>query len=194
MARSVWSDLLGTHRFWLVDVVPSATWPFYVLGAPLAGFASITAPEVTLEVDPVAQVNSMWPTPIYTGASCGPITLIRGCRAYDDSFWQWCKRAIQGVDVVPRDLLLIQYGGVGTHLPGDPGFPAPPAPWQALGFFPARAWVLWSCIPSRYKAAGDFDASAAGVSMMEIDLQPHAFTELCTPVEVILAQDLAARA
>ena len=46
-------DLLQTNRFWLVDTVPSSTFPFFVLGAPIMGFQSITMPEITLETDEI---------------------------------------------------------------------------------------------------------------------------------------------
>jgi hypothetical protein len=37
--------------------------------------------------------------------------------------------------------------------------------------------ILGNCIPTRYKAGTDLDAMAGDVSIMELDIQPHAVTE-----------------
>jgi phage tail-like protein len=35
---------------------------------------------------------------------------------------------------------------------------------------PAKAWILYGCIPTRYEAASDFDASSGAVSMQELEI------------------------
>ena len=35
---------------------------------------------------------------------------------------------------------------------------------------PGRAYMLFDCLPVRYKAAGDFDANSVGISLEELDL------------------------
>jgi len=43
---------------------------------------------------------------------------------------------------------------------------------------PAKAWLLCDCIPTRYKAASDFDAMSSAVSLQEIDFEYERFEEI----------------
>jgi phage tail-like protein len=43
---------------------------------------------------------------------------------------------------------------------------------------PAKGWILRSCKPTRYKVAGDFDASSSDVSLQELDLVMEDFEEV----------------
>lgn len=43
---------------------------------------------------------------------------------------------------------------------------------------PAKAWMLRHCLPTRYKAASDFDATSGEVSLQELDVQPEYFDEI----------------
>jgi hypothetical protein len=43
---------------------------------------------------------------------------------------------------------------------------------------PGRAWILYKCIPTKYKAGSDFDASSGDISIQECELQPHDICEL----------------
>ena len=180
MPRSRIADLLQSHRFWLMDIVPSATYPFFVLGSPILGFQSITAPEFTAEVDEIKQLNSMFKRSVYSGGSVGPITLMRGVRGYDDTMWEWMHRAIKGMESTNRHLLLIHYMNVSTeHMPAglSDAAPIPSDAWDYTSFVPGKAWMLWDAIPTRYKGATDFDAMTGDVSIAEMDIQPWAMTE-----------------
>jgi len=44
--------------------------------------------------------------------------------------------------------------------------------------FPAKAWKLKKCLPSRWKAGSDFDATSGEVSIAELELAPHRIEEL----------------
>jgi phage tail-like protein len=189
-------DMLQTHRFWLLDLVPSSVFPFFVLGSPMYGFASISAPEITLETREIVQLNSMWKQHAYSGGACGAITLTRGARYNDDTFYDWTKRAMRGSDQVKRTLLLIHYTGLNAgqvaysaYKANNAGtsktasdfsidLPAPLDTWESALQIPGRCWILWGCLPTRYKAGSDFDATSAEVSMMELELQPHAVEEI----------------
>ena len=48
----------------------------------------------------------------------------------------------------------------------------------AFAGIPARAWMLRGCIPTRYKASADFDATSSEVSMMELDFEVDHFEEI----------------
>lgn len=44
--------------------------------------------------------------------------------------------------------------------------------------FPAKAWILRKCLPTRWKAGGDFDAMSGDISIAELGLQPHRIEEV----------------
>lgn len=50
-------------------------------------------------------------------------------------------------------------------------------PFQFAMRVPARAWVLRDCIPVRYRAGSDFDASSGQVSIQELEVQPEYIEE-----------------
>jgi len=43
---------------------------------------------------------------------------------------------------------------------------------------PAKAWVLYGCIPKRYKASSDFDATSGSVSIQELEVDLEYVDEL----------------
>ena len=47
---------------------------------------------------------------------------------------------------------------------------------------PGRAWMLMNCLPTRYKAATDFDALGSEISLMELTIKPQIVTELNTGI------------
>jgi hypothetical protein len=71
-----------------------------------------------------------------------------------------------------RHLLLIHFTSIG-HTNDDIGVGA----WEAAAFLPGKAWLLWDCVPTRYKAGTDFDGKGGEVSIAELDIQPWAMTE-----------------
>ena len=50
-------------------------------------------------------------------------------------------------------------------------------PFEFATRIPARAWLLHDCLPVRYKAASDFDASNASISLQELEVQPEHIEE-----------------
>ena len=44
-------------------------------------------------------------------------------------------------------------------------------PFEFAARIPAKAYLLYGCIPSRYKAGSDFDATSGDVSIQELELQ-----------------------
>lgn len=43
---------------------------------------------------------------------------------------------------------------------------------------PAKAWMLYNCVPSRYKAGSDLDAAAGDVSINQLDIEVEYFDEI----------------
>lgn len=51
-------------------------------------------------------------------------------------------------------------------------------PADVAAHVPARAWMLYDCIPTRFKSGGDFDAKNGDVSIAELDIQPEMIEEI----------------
>lgn len=51
-------------------------------------------------------------------------------------------------------------------------------PFEFAARLPAKAWMLYGCVPTRYKSGSDFDAMSSDVSMMELELTVDAFDEI----------------
>lgn len=51
-------------------------------------------------------------------------------------------------------------------------------PFEFAPRLPAKAWMLHGCLPTRYKAAGDFDASSGALSMSELSIAVDFFEEI----------------
>jgi len=51
-------------------------------------------------------------------------------------------------------------------------------PFELTPRLPAKAWVLYGCLPTRYKSGGDFDASDSSISIQELELAVEYWDEL----------------
>jgi len=66
---------------------------------------------------------------------------------------------------------------IGTSI----GFSAtgkPLGPFEFAPRIPAKAWMLYGCVPSRYKSAGDFDATDGAISIQELEIAVESWDEL----------------
>lgn len=82
------------------------------------------------------------------------------------------------------------FGGGATAAAASIGFTAagaPLGPFEVAPRLPAKAWVLYGCVPSRYKAAGDFDATDGGISIQELELAVESWDELSLGTEAAVA-------
>lgn len=259
--RPVLADRLLTNSFWLMDIAPLEALAVPVL-TPLFGFSSITAPEITADVEEIREGNWYYPKKVVKSGNVGNITLQRGATFYDADFYRWMIAALQGdtqalqsrtyglattfatADLnaldgdtnaragltasliaatiagalgfpriggptYRRDMLLIQYF---ARSPLEPALTASlfasagaistlgslvlaqvslaavttgrsvtsdgNALVEASQRLPARSWMLRGCVPVRYKAGGDFDASASEVSIQELEMAVEDIEEL----------------
>ena len=195
MARPRVSDLFQNYPFWLVDVSPSVRPPFVTLGGPLYGFSEISHPEITVDQARIAQLNQSFPDYTFMGASTGSITLKRGARFYDSSFFIWVDRYIQGEDSSERNLLLIHFMGqafpdsnearVAGGISLGPNF-------VEIVRVPGKAWMLWGCKPIRWSAGQGLDARSGEVTVNELDVQPVSVDEFSLdPFRVLDASGVA---
>ena len=160
---------------------------------PVFSFQSITAPEISLETEDFAEGNYYFKRHLISGGEISNITLQRGASFYDAEFWNWITAAVKGeiASLIPprmgghrRNLLLVQYTGYSLSSLGNAADESTDGGAMLSGiadlaevfnfgqaaWIPARAWMLFGCLPNRYKVAGDFDATAGEVSIMELDL------------------------
>ena len=192
MARLRFLDHLQTYAFHLADVTPSLAPPFFSLGmgAPVS-FSQCSMPEITLEVESFRQLCSMYQTHVVSAASVGPISLSRGVLSVDSTLYRWINRSIMGSDRVHRDLCLLHASSMAPlhnigseYKEGDGITPANNsvklgADAGAYGMFRAlgKGFILHNCVPTRYKAGTDLDATSGEVSIAELEIQPEFVTE-----------------
>lgn len=173
MARSRLDDLLQVHTFWLMDVVPTIQPPFFVFDGSM-GFESVTAPEITLSETEIEDGNALVKRVVVGKGSVSKITLRRGVRYWDTEFWSWLSDAMRGKASPRKTLALLHLHKVGKTI-------APSALFMGLsdqGYAVGRAWLLFNCLPSRYKAGSDFDAKGSEVSIAELDVTYEGFEEV----------------
>ena len=178
MARSRLLDLLQDYPFFLADVSVSKRPPFFVLGEGLLGFSACSSPELTLDTEDVVQYHSNYKVPYYTGASVSPITLQRGTSAYDSTMYRWAKRSLSGQDRVHRHLMLIHFMTASYDAVSGGSGGADDVNFVGMLRPMGKAFLLWSCIPTRYKAGSDFDATSGALSLTELEIQPQYFSEV----------------
>lgn len=56
-------------------------------------------------------------------------------------------------------------------------------PFELTPRLPAKAWILYGCVPSRYKSGSDMDALDGGISIQELELAVEYFDELSLGTE-----------
>jgi hypothetical protein len=88
-------DWLQAYPFWLMDVAPVEALALPIF-TPLSGFASITAPEVTVELQDIKECNWHFKRSTIKGADASQMTLTRGTTVYDSDFWRWIVASIVG--------------------------------------------------------------------------------------------------
>jgi len=164
MARPVAEDFLHSMRFH-VEVVDGSR-PDASFGPPEAGFSMCSVPEATAEA-----VEYKEGTYIYTRKQPGnttfaDISMSRGVAITDSAFWQWMKIVIEGAGEYRQDIRIKHYHRE-EALTGDVAGNLTAIPIEREA---ARTYVIFNAFPSRHKVAGDLDATASEISIMELDL------------------------
>lgn len=207
-ARTRFFDYLQNFTFHLADVTPSIAPPFFALGGGLPySFNSCSMPEIELEVESFRQVCSMYQTHIISGANVSPISMSRGVLSTDSTLYRWINRSINGTDRVHRDLVLLHAStyaplhNAGEEYKESDGV-TPKRGSNRLGHRPpfidatgtgyglvrmmGKGYILHNCLPTRYKAGGDLDATDGEVSIAEFEVQPEFITEFSTdPLQLL---------
>jgi hypothetical protein len=125
LARNAITDFLSDSNFWLIDVahIESIAAPLFT---PIAGFNSITMPEINIEMQDIPVGIGFGHYKVVKGVDYTNVTLSRGTRFFDSDFWNWTMTAITGDTATPainfrpgsrslggpsprRDLLLVHF-------------------------------------------------------------------------------------
>lgn len=179
-------DYLNNYRFHVIDVT---------FGAPSVlnlsyGFARVSMPELTVETREIKEGVLENKHFVAHAVSVGQVVLERGVSIFNSDFSDWIIPVIRGVKNQRRNLLLVQFsdtslfastdqgagGGVGDLLNQFLNFS------DLLSRLPARAWMLYDCIPVHYKAGSDLDALGNEISIAQLTVQPHFSSEIALGV------------
>jgi phage tail-like protein len=135
------------------------------LDSNTAGFNTCTTPEMTVEATEYRE--GIWTyTRKFPGlATVSDITLGRGVTRRVGSFYDWMIRCIEGGEY-RATLTIYQYHRVGKE-------PDERATRDDLAF--AKRIICEEAMPIRMKPAGDLDATAADVSIQEVDVAMERF-------------------
>jgi len=197
MPRLRYLDMLQLYPFWCFDASGFAGNPLFSIFDPSFGFSACTAPEVNIELREVQPGNWEYKRRAVKTADVSAVTLSKGARFYDSDFWIWINNAIRGKQPLRRNLVLVHFMGyrplsATTQADTSGAFPDEVASTCLTTRIPARAWFLSGCLPTRYKAGGDFDAASSDVSIQELELQPELVEEMTiATVSPVLARSFS---
>jgi len=175
--------MLQVYPFWVFDASGFAGNPLFTIFDPTFGFSAVTSPEVNIELREVQPGNWEYKRRAVKCADVSPITMSRGARFYDSDFWIWANNAVRGMQPLRRNLVLVHFMGYrplaasfdkdvsGSHVDEI-------ASKSLVSRLPARGWFLAGCVPTRYKAGGDFDAASSDVAIQELEVQPEYVEEM----------------
>lgn len=180
MARSQQTDFLHSMRFHVTAIIAQGGATDLDLNASVqqgkaqAGFSSVTTPEATVEA-----VEYREGTYVYTRKQPGnptlaDITMQRGVARADSSFWKWLRVVIEGSGEYRADLQISHY-----HRDRALTREYPAQGTVNLASIdlnnPARIYHVHEAFPTRHKVAGDLDATASEISLMEVDFAYESF-------------------
>lgn len=178
MARLRLFDKMQAYPFWVFDASGAEGNVLFSVFDPVLGFSSATSPEINLEPRQIKPGNWEYSRQVVKSANVSPVTFARGARFYVSDFYNWITNSIRGVQPVRRNLVIVHFLGfrILRQAAGDIG---PEIGVTSLvERVPGRAWILYDCIPTRYKAGSDFDASSSEVAIQELEVQPEHIVEL----------------
>jgi phage tail-like protein len=173
MARALATDFLHSMRFQVV--VNNGGEPQTALGTDAdAGFSNVTTPEVSVEAVEYKEGTMVYTRKYPGNPTMSDVTLSRGVARLDSSFWDWLRVVVEGgvgadaeyrVDLdikhYHRDTSLVRAGVGGVNNANATNLDVTT---------PARTYHVRQAFPIRHKVAGDLDATASEISIMEIDV------------------------
>lgn len=170
MARGQAADFLHSMRFHVTatDTGFLDTPPNQADGRGVAGFSMCSTPEATLEVMEYKEGTFLYTRKFPGNPTMADISMSRGVARFDSTFWSWMQKAIEGSGEYRTDLQIKHFHRA-QALNG-------PNITQINTENPARIYHVYQAFPTRHKVAGDMDATAGEISIMELDVAFEYFT------------------
>lgn len=180
MARPLNTDYLHSMRFHVsiddnqnspvIDLNPS--------GRPDAGFSNVTTPEATVEAVEYKEGTMVYTQKYPGNPTMSDITLSRGVARQDSSFWGWLRVVLEGGPLgsseaqYRADLTIKHYHRDNSLVRDQPttGANENRTSIKPADITAARSYHVKQAFPIRHKVAGDLDATASEISIMELDL------------------------
>ena len=171
MARSVATDFLHSMRFQVVTTDgarPSLT----PAGRPDAGFTQVTTPEATAEAVEYKEGTMIYVRKYPGSPTIADISMMRGVARRDSSFWDWMRVVLEGSGEYRQDLDIKHFHREDALTRDDGGGAAGAGAnlTQINSENPARIYHVREGFITRHKSAGDLDATASEISIMEMDV------------------------
>jgi phage tail-like protein len=123
---------------------------------PVAGFSSVTVPEITVEMTEYRIGNEVWSKKLRGIATIEACTMIRGIMLGDSIFYAWVMDRVFGRQPYRTKLVVNQYNQVVDGTKDED--------------VPSRQITMENAFPTRVKLMGDMDATASDVSLQEVEV------------------------
>ena len=111
MPRPRVDDKLLAHQFHLLDVDFSISVPPWVF-TPSAGFQSISAPEMTINVHEINEGTALFMRHVLGKMRSSGMVLQRGVSPFNSDFWRWTVSCLEGRKHLQTNLLEFTEGGL----------------------------------------------------------------------------------
>lgn len=95
MARQAITDYLQAFPFWMMDVANVSAGAFPVFN-PALGFASISAPEISLDTMAIREANWYFDRKVLQRGNINSFTVRRAVSFSDSDFWRWTMAGLTG--------------------------------------------------------------------------------------------------
>lgn len=169
MARAVATDFLHSMRYQVVVADPNVA-TFAPDGRAQAGFTTCSTPEATVELAEYKEGTFVYTRKYPGNPTVADISMARGVARTDTTFWDWVRRVIEGSGEYRADVDINHYHRVDTLL-RDRDQDGSEGNFTSINLDnPARIYHLKEAFPIRHKVAGDLDATASEISLMELDV------------------------
>lgn len=169
MARAVATDFIHSMRFQVVVADPSVA-TLSPDGRADAGFTTVSTPELTVEAIEYKEGTFVYTRKYPGNPTVSDLTFNRGVTRSDSTFWDWIRRVVEGSGEYRVDLDI-------NHFHRQESLLRPRDQVGTEGNFtsinqdsPARIYHVKEAFPIRHKIAGDMDATAGEISIMELDV------------------------
>jgi len=148
MARAVETDPYHKFRFHVVDPAGGNL-------DPVAGFMTVTMPNVTIEAPIYREGTFTWSQKFPGVPTVGEIVMTKGIFKRESDFYNWILKCINGGEDYRADLVVYQY-----HISDEFG----------INGTPSRATRLLETFATVVKPTDDFDATVSEIGVQSLTL------------------------